>query len=297
MRWLWVAIAGCGTSPPVISSQVQTVEQPMLIASVGGTTISVAEVDASGVHSLGEIAIDDARVGWLDRHTLIAFQPNGKDAPAITKIVNGKQVGRYRVDGRWSIAGMALTGTSDVWLQHCEVEIPERQDCAKWEVLHVLPLPTQLSSMAAMHGSMHSLAISDPTYMDLPRQPDAHGPAGVTLDIVEYASNQTRATCTKGDAEPVQYPEGSTGMPLVVKSVRWVIADPPIYEVVYAEDNGIGIMQPSTKYFRPCEATPLDAIVLFPHAIWAERVDAQWIFRVGPAEIGRMPYGELAFAP
>ena len=279
----------------------------ILVATVANDKLVVAKLDRTGVAVQHQLPLSETGAfGWLDAKTLVVLEPHGKnDKPAVMKIVDGKPTETVELEETWQQSDMLVTKSGEVWVERCTEEPEGPEPCTKLAYQRVWP---SKASATKRPKDVDAERVGGGAWARGAQGPAAtvKGPANVKLKIEKITPKMVSGhaavgvVCTSPGAES-QYPsvksdEAQFGY--VAKSARWVLADPPIYEVTAQQTNPVGQVEKQVDYFRACSATPLGGFISLGGPLWgqyteSENIAGTWEFRVGTTSIGSLDGGAL----
>lgn len=308
--------ASAGDAGAAVDPRVAEIpEAGFLLATVVGEKLAIARLDRTGVKPLHQVPVADslAKFGWLDADTLVVFDSIGgkDDGPAVKKIEDGKVVETVDLGEPWQSASLEITKGGEAWVARCTKEPEGAEDCTKFEYARVVPGP--MKKQKARPANIDPLRVGwGDSFMGEHRPaPTVPAPPDVALKKTkletktEHGSRTiTGMTCVTKGQPPVTVPdakEHDTAYGYEVRQFRWVLADPPVYEVRTDEENPVAQVEKHVYYFQPCKAEAMLGFIPLGGALWGEYVTkdgtpdgpGEWVFRIGQTEFARMPGGAL----
>jgi hypothetical protein len=282
----------------------------ILLATNTRSEIVIAKLDRAGLAVVHKVPVksDTAEFAWLDDKTL-AVHDTADDKPVVIRYVDGVEKGRASFGDKWEHATMFVTKSGEAWLERCTVEMEGPEPCTKLEYVRAVPQgkPTKKKPKDVdawrVGGGYWGRGLQRAT-------PDVPAPAGMSLEKVKFTVKDDTGTqdvvgvkCTAG-AETSTYPEKDgydTAYGYTAKTFRWVLADPPIYEVAADTMNPVGQNEQPVDYFIACKQDALDGFVGLGGPVWAQYADDKdvsgelgtWTFRVGKTDVGTLVGGAV----
>lgn len=307
--------SGSGGAGSGSGSGSAAAEAPILLATIANEQLVIASLDRTGLKKLHEIKVSDSvKFGWLDAKTLVLRDPHGMDdKPTFSKIVDGKPVESAALEELWQDGSLEITATGEVWSARCIKEPEPPDDCSVFSYRRVMPSSTKETKTKPAGIDPDRVGNSGSTMGMQRKSATVAGPAGVTVEKVKLEvatdppSPLTGVQCTKKGGKPVRHPEVADFnpkypvYPYIAKQTRWVLADPPVYEVTADQENPVGQIEIEVAYFVACQPRPMVGFISFDGGLWAEYVtpsgtpmdDGSWVFRNGTAELGKLEGGSI----
>jgi hypothetical protein len=300
-----VAVATPADAPVVDAAVVDAAQDAAVpevrVATTTKDKLVIARLDASGVKIEHQLpASEMATFAWLDATTLAVKEPFGKDdKPVVMKLVDGKPTATVELAEEWMHANMLVTAGGEVWLERCTEEPEGADPCTKLAYERVWP--SKQATTKRPQGIDADRVSNTLFARGFQRAPTVAAPPDVKLAIKKntpkhgqgYEAVSVFCTAKDGSSLHPDIHSDDAQFGYVAKATRWVLADPPIYEVEAEATNPVGQVETTIEYFRPCRAQPLDGFIHFGGGVWGEYKHADvvagtWTFRAGTRDLGTL---------
>jgi hypothetical protein len=245
----------------------------------------IARVDRSGVHEIGRGAFADS-FAWIDPHTLVAIQFERRTTVA-RRFVDGALTDTAELPVEFG--RLMITSSREAWVSNCDptelsfdgkTHRPSGDCGGGYEYWRVFPSP-RVTKRVAPHGIIPygaAVGMYDQTrrWSRVP-PPERPAPAGVRLSsaTVDTGSRKVAGVACERGAERSVVPSADwaahfDGQPFAILSARWVVEQPPIYEVVMSYGHEVASRSPSYRfYYHACQSEPFEHIAVLEASLWA----------------------------
>lgn len=236
---------------------------------------------------------DYGQFGWLDARTLVYYELTDGDRSRVRTFVDGTPATALELDARWLGAKLLITSSGEAWVERCVDD-----DCHASEYERAIPAPHVASRTRPADVDARRVAHGGETRDELSISREAKAPAGITLAKIALPPHSSAIRCTR-DGQATQDPRAANDdRPYRVTSTRWVLAEPPVYEVTAEVEVIPGEPRVWVADYIACHDQPLAGFVSFGGGLWAEYVEAadhedggEWVLRDGTRELGRYDGG------
>lgn len=266
-------------------------EDGLHVATVAGNELRIKRYEKDGLDS----------VGWLDERTLVTSESTTAGVE-VTHYVDDEPPRTIVLDDElFQTSGGSLTNVvfvgGEVWVARC---IDREQDPCKAEAF-VRASPgahervTQLPPGARRSADNFTVERASPT---VAAPPDARVQISKRVEKLDDDTLRIKGVECAFGTQTSRYPTASLveGERWIAKTVRWVHASPPIYEVVSIETGG-GAGLTHVKWLQACDPEPFDAFAAFRDNLWAGlRYESgtdvgSWQLWRGSQRLGTLPGG------
>lgn len=241
-----------------------------MVATLTDDGVTFSRIERDGVKEVGHVE-GVATAGWLDRRTVIGFEVGSDDtdgtAATVRRIVEGKLAETIKLDQReWPYeyhesGALLFTKNGEVWVARCDPEDEGCEDDLRPDhFLRVWPQPRQVrKTKPAGIIKHHAMRFGEDSTWSPPTRPAAPGVnlkrEKVTAVDEDGKSGPTNGLVCEAKGGRFVFPTDCCKTPPggyeEVKH-RWVMTDPPIYEIA-AKGDFYGHRGVTSVYFRACE--------------------------------------------
>jgi hypothetical protein len=252
-------VANASGAPRLVAAQSEDI-----IEEESNERLEIDELSPAGLRRIARVDRLLQAFGFRDPRTLVVLLA-GPDDPTLEIYRDGKVTETITVPAKEfaadSLGMLAFTASNEVWLAgDCDTDTGA---CKRF--LRVLPAP-RLAADKPPPGIDPERSAGRWNRHRAPRQVLA--PAGLEVGFTRGMNGEGTVTCTS--------PSGKTSNDkLKPTDVRWVRAQPPIYEVTFADDP-----TPGHSYFRACEDTE--------YREYRELSDGMWVLAGPMMDVGLM---------
>jgi hypothetical protein len=264
----------------------------------------IARLDRKGLREIyRESKHVDGKYAWASSSTLIIIDqwPQGPDDAKLTKLeIAGSKVTRSELSipsDEWLLVGgfaeLAVTDNGEVWMGMCAVHY----DNCSWVRVHGGARIQRSANPVSLHAASSNR-------FEVSSLASLAAPAGHSVKL-----SPTGFTCKAPGGKHVSPdddgPRPDTSSDHRPKSLKWVVASPPLFAVTGVAD--IGGSTDFVEVWRACTKRPMRAFRLLRPRLWAENVARQgtqhaweheWQLWIDTTPIGTLAGSyELAISP